>query len=194
MKKNSVELKYIFNPFLKYSEQKLLVTGLLGWIMLNVICVIFNHTMNGLLHFSTHNGSWIDSLKTTNIVLIINILIFYLLGKIINRKTRFIDILNAILVGIIPLVLITGISEIPIFANAFEKVGSAAYQLENFYEMKWEMILIAISSFIILPLLVYAITLMFNGFRVATNSKNGLHIALFFIVLFILNSITQFYF
>lgn len=194
MKKNSVELKHLFNPFLKYSEQKLLVTSLLGWVMLNVSCVMFNHKMNGLLHFSTHNNSWLDSLKTTNIVLIINLLSFYILGKIINRKTRFIDIFNAILVGIIPLVLILGIGEIPIFANALEKVAHSAYQLENFSEMKWELMLVAISSLIILPLLVYAITLMFNGFRVATNSKNGLHIALFFIVLFILNSITQFYF
>lgn len=194
MKKNPIQLKYLFNPFLKYSEKKLLVVGLLGWVILNVICVVFNQKMNGLLHFSSHKGLAIDGVSVNHIVLFINLICFYLLGKIINRKTRFVDIFNAILVGIIPLIVISLIPEIPILADAFKKVGDSDYRLENFSEMKWEMTLVIISSLIVLPLLVYAIALMFNGFHVATNSKSGWHIALFFVVLFLLNSITQFYF
>lgn len=67
-------------------------------------------------------------------------------------------------------------------------------QPEKLFSNVLDFIIFILSTMIVLMLLVYAVTLMYNGFKTATHLKNGIYTAVFFALLFILNSITQAYF
>lgn len=121
--------------------------------------------------------------------------LFFILGKSINKKTRWVDILSASIIARIPFYIL------PLFkiGGFLEKITERLLEsidLENLNSPP------AISISDMLTMLLFAgigivclcrfIALFWNGFRVATNTKGTKNIILFVIMLIVAEVISKF--
>ena len=173
----------LINPFEKYASTNLLVAGLLLLLAGSYLGFVFHARFDGVidLHF-TEKILWYQPLIDNLINTACLFLLLFMLGNYINKKTRAIDILNPVLIARIPIYLLT-------FFNSggymFKKTQSIFEQvdMENLDSgIQWEtadIIAIVLFSCIAMALLVWFVLLLYNGFRIATNTKGAKNIALF---------------
>lgn len=184
--------KFIFNPFLKFSERQLITVGSLAFISLNIVCFLFGFKMDSLLHFNSgkQNSFWEILLQNSGVIALFTLFLWGL-GLVFNKKTRLIDIFNMILFTLIPTTLTLLLMGIPYFNQTAEKIANASNHPDAVSKMTLELAIISLFTLFLLPLLVYTIVLLYNGFKTATNIKKWQQTALFFGVLFLLNLIFQ---
>lgn len=187
-----MNMKTIFNPFLKFDDKKLLVAGIVSSVIIFSILFLLRFRADSVFHYT-----YIQSEETltkvifsTISVFATSIIVFFIFGKIINRKTRLIDITNAVL-----------ISQIPGFFTAVPSQLDVIQDSKDYFLTSMELgakippaaILIVISfSIYSLAMSAYGITLLYNGFKTATNLKGWVYIVIFAILLIILIVLTQF--
>lgn len=176
----------LFNPFKRYSEQQLLVFGLITTLA-GVVCASLTNThFDGVM--DTHFGNNV-SLQAAALQSLINsisiVLVFYPLGKWINSKTRLIDIFNISLIVKIPAYLLMPLN---IKGWAFSKIEPLIEALLDPFAMQFspEMILfLTITSILAILIFVWLMALLYNGFKVATNLKGTNHIIMFIIAIIV---------
>lgn len=185
-------IKLLFNPFEKYSEKTLVTFGIITTIIGILLGLVFNGIYDGILDMHPVKDISISEIiysLFTNF-LIIGIILF-VLGKFINPKTRLIDVLSTILSAKIPLYLLT-ITNINGFNyNLGLEIQSKFIQnqMNNFSVLLLsKLILITILSLIVM---VWTISLLYNGFKTATNLKSKKHILLFIFSLIIAEVISK---
>lgn len=182
--------KLIFNPFGKFDDKTLLISGISIYLILNLIGYFSGSKMDGILHFDRLNKeNPIAQLLLSLAIVVVSILLIWGLGKFFNSRTRLIDILNTVLISMFPMIFMLIISEIPFFNNALSNTEKLVQQNPNSFTP--EILIVLLFSFLILPLLIYNIILLYNGFKTATNTKKWQHIAIYFALIFIINTITQ---
>ncbi|MCX8526195.1 YIP1 family protein [Chryseobacterium formosus] len=176
--------KTIFNPFLKFDEKTLLIAGFVSITSVFLFGYYFGLQTDSLFHFRLINSE--DSLSkiilSTLIVYAISILIFFVFGKIINKKTRFIDVVNPILISQFIVILLLLISEIPLVKNAQKQI-IASVENQSFELDMISLLITTINSFVSLAITAYGMAILFNGFRTATNMKDWRHIVIFVLLL-----------
>lgn len=170
-------MKKLLNPFETYSEKQLLFFGLIGSLVGVIVAYLFNARFDGILdiHFDemvTWKEVIVDNLIN---VLVLSVLLFAV-GKIINPKTRFIDLFNASLICRIPYYFM------PVFNsnNYMFQIGEeimSTIQKGNFNEIS-TMSVISNLIFAVLAI-ISLIFLLWNGFKIATNAKGKKPIILF---------------
>ena len=184
----------VFNPFSKFSEKQLFIFGFLFFILDILVCLYTSTRMDSIFHFSpkenlTLSGAFVFvSISTASAILFL-----FLVALLINKRTRFIDIVNTVLLSQAPnfLVLLSiKYSGLETLANNQKTADGSPPSLD--------LNSIAIIPFIIgicvmLALIVYGFILIYNGFKTATNLKKGLQIALFVICLFVFTLLHQIY-
>ena len=177
--------KYVFNPFLKFSEKSLLIVGIISILIGSFIGNYFSVTFDGIIDAHSAPTSFITSLKENLINVVLVFLVLSILGKIINSKTRLIDILNIAMIYRIPLYVSGLLINIPILKSVGEKVTA---NIDNPQNIKFEsaelVALLAISS-VLLLLIVYAIVLLTSGFKTAINLKKWQHYIFFAMALIV---------
>lgn len=186
--------KTIFNPFSKYDEKQLLIIGIIGLIITLALCQQSGLQVDSIFHYR-YADEKISLIKNIGLSLLsysIAIIIFFILGKIYNKRTRLIDIINTILISQIPGILIMLLCEIPWVKNTMDSIAvSAQKNPENI--VTFDLITICIYSFSMLLLIAYGITLFYNGFKTATNFKDWKQIVLFAFILLATCITSQFY-
>ncbi|WP_158975874.1 hypothetical protein [Cellulophaga sp. L1A9] len=174
----------LFNPFKRYQENHLFLLGIAVTLLGSYLGYLFNVRFDGVLdvHFANSTSSWqpaLDNLIDSSILAIL----LYALGMYINRKTRFIDILNITLISRIPFYLITFFN----VGGAMERINSEV--LNTLLTQKIpdlstlplnSVIALGVFGLISILFLIWSISLLFNGFKIATNAKSTVHIILFF--------------
>jgi hypothetical protein len=185
--------KTIFNPFSKFSEVQLLFAGLIFMLISFAVCYYFGLQMDSIFHFGyiNKNHTTLQIIWITLRSYLIGFFAFFILGKIYNRKTRFIDIINTILISQIPGLIIVVIGEIPFIENALALTATISND-ENTKLPMINIIIICVYIFINLLVAAYGMTLLYNGFRTATNIKNWKQIVLFAFVVIATVTISQF--
>ena len=179
----------LFNPFKKYQENHLFILGLVATLLGSYLGYFFNVRYDGVLdvHFANNTISWQAALDNLINITVLAILLFAL-GMYMNRKTRFIDILNITLISRIPFYLI------PFFnvGGTMERINSEflntllTEQMPDFSTLPLNSVIaLGIFALISLLLIIWSISLLFNGFKIATNAKSTVHIILFFTVIII---------
>lgn len=170
----------ILNPFQKFSEKQLIAFGISATVIGGLLSLLFNGRFDGVLdlHFTEKT-----TIATTALDLIISFSILasilFLFGKIINKKTRLIDILATCF-----------ISKIPFFFLLFFNINNKMFLVtENLMKMVStnkptnfetpDIIFLMSSGITTFACLIWSIALLFNGFRTATNLKETKHILLF---------------
>lgn len=183
--------KTIFNPFLKFDEKKLLVAGILFFI-LNIFGSYYAESVNdSIFHYSVlnENQEILDVITINTLSYLLATVVIFILGKIFNRKTRLIDILNTILISQIPLMIMISVNGLPFYKKALGNLSENLAIPEKINV--GEMALLTFGGFISLILLIYSIVLYYNGFKTSTNIKNWQHIVLFSVVSFLITIVSQ---
>lgn len=183
--------KTIFNPFEKFDEKHILALGILFFVINIFACLYAGMINDSIFHLSTlDEGQTIwDVIKINLSSYIFAIIILMILALIINKRTRFIDIINTVLISQIPLIISIPMMELPFFRAALSRLARAEGNPANVEIL--DMTIVTVGAFATLPLLVYSFVLYFNGFKTATNIKQWQQIVAFVIVSFLIITISQ---
>ena len=175
--------KYIFNPFLKYSERNLFIIGFLSIFAGSFLACYFSVSFDGIFDAHSTPKIFLDSLKENliNIATILSLLI--ILGKIINSKTRIIDILTLSMIYRIPIYFIAFF--MPLVKNIGDNISFNKDNVENLKLESLDILSLILFSIFLLVFIIYSITLLVNGFKTATNLKKPYYYVFFTIALII---------
>ena len=177
--------KYLFNPFVKFSEISLLIVGLISIVIGSFIGNYFSVTFDGIIDAHSASRSFLSSLKENLINVILVFIVLSILGKIINSKTRLIDILNISMIYRIPLYLSGLLINNPILKSVSDQVAANIDTPQNIKFEALELVAILAISSVLILLVIYSIVLLVKGFKTATNLKKWQHYV-FFALAFIL--------
>ncbi len=183
--------KTIFNPFERFDEKLLLLAGIL-----TVIIAIAAGYWTGTTFSSIYKVNNIDQVSLQTVALstlasfTFAIIILYILGKIINNKTRMIDIINTVLISQLVLVVLQCTEKISFIHEAKQRMITYSAHPTNSIPLLDTSIMMGMALFSII-LLTYSIVIFYNGFKTATNIKKWQHIVLFAVVSLVSTLICQ---
>lgn len=174
--------KLFLNPFEKYEARILLVFGFIFFFIGSFLAAHFSFSFDGALDLHRVTATSLPQALKENLINVLLIVVtLFILGIAINRKTRFVDMLNGVLIFRIPFYFALLLNSIPVVRTTQEELLENIKDLENFEIQKVGILLLA--GLATLLFLVYSIILLFNGFRTAVNAKRWQHYLLFAIVL-----------
>lgn len=182
----------LFKPFEIYSERKLLIIGAIVTILGSIIASYFNVRYDGVidLHFvenTTLHQPFID-----NIINIIAIFIpLFIVGKLINNKTRIIDIITVILISRIPFYIVPLFNINNIIFNATKKLLNLNTNKGIAQVTSIEWLIIIMSAVLAITALIWLITLLYNGYKIATNAKGKKTVFLFIVGLLLAEIVSK---
>ena len=175
--------KLLFNPFEKYNETQLFVAGLAGTIACSYIGYLFNARFDGVLDMHLTKNVTLAQPFLDNIINITSLLLFiYIAGIIINKKTRLIDILNAVLIARLPYCISPLANPEVISKGVTDKlahIDPAKPVLPDFSGM--DITALTVMGIVSIGTLVWYMALLYNGYKTATNGKKANHIVLFIV-------------
>ena len=184
--------KLFINPFEHYSEIKLLIAGIGSNVLLIWLSFQFNIQFIGNLKVNPRENTELKNILLEHLILLsITIVLLFILGKYLNSKTRFIDILTASLLSRIAFCLIP-------FVNINQKMYSITNNIMSSLAtsnpnnaLKNDLPLLLFFSIIILLSMVWFFILLYNGFKTATNAKNLKSIVLFITTIVIIEILSR---
>jgi hypothetical protein len=187
--------KIIFNPFIKFSEKQLLIFGIVTTIAGSLIASLVGVTFDGLIDIHINpEMTFLKSLKENGILILLITILLFAFGKIINPKTRFIDILNSAFLFRIPFYVSALLTSLPVMKRVSEEVMKNVNSIENLNLQTSDIIIMLLISVVTIGLIAYAITLLFQGFKTATNAKKAVHYVVFGILIFVGEIISSYIF
>lgn len=186
-------IKSLFKPFDYVQEKKLLFIGI-GVAILS--CILQTFTMSrgiAILKMATimKAPTIFQTLADNIISTLLMALALFAFGKFINSKTRFVDIVNVVLISrMIMYVLIffdiDGKSS-KMATFLIENANDQEALVENLAELAPLFIMGIVS---ILALIVFSYYI-YQGFKTATHMKKAGHIILFILIILIIDTITR---
>ena len=167
----------ILNPFYTFSEKQLLVAGIIITLIGIALCTFFNVHFIGILKMDpTGKVQFYQSAIEIISCVLSASLCFFIIGKIINKKTRFIDILTTALIAMLPLHLTTIFNMNNYISTITDKLLSSLQVNKQPEISTFEMTYLTVFGFAMILFLIFFIILLFNGFKTATNAKGVKHI------------------
>ncbi|MXS70199.1 hypothetical protein GSF70_03135 [Flavobacteriaceae bacterium W22] len=185
--------KILLNPFSKFSEVQLFTVGLIFMLINFTVTYLFGFQLDSIFHYG-YIGENDPLLKTVLITLksyLIAIAVLFVLGKIFNRKTRLIDIINTVIIAQIPVLLLILIGEIPFVEQAIMTTAELSKSKTPEIPAS-DLIILCFFAFFALITVAHGFTLLYNGFKTATNTKDVKKIILFAFTVIITIMISQF--
>ena len=180
--------KKFFNPFEIFSEKKLLVVGILSAFILVLMSVYFHTRFLGIL-----NIDFLNSISPKKVLfeqlmsVFISTILFYALGKYLNSKTRFIDVLNAVLISRIPFLIVPVLNVNNHFSEVSKRYLGMFLTTNPTKPLDGDLIFLMLCAIPILTAFVLFFVLLFNGFKTATNAKGNKAILFFAITVILLD-------
>ena len=175
----SMERAKLFNPFVNYTTRQLFTFGVGVTLLGSCVAYLLNARFDGVLDMHVFAQVMAYQPLIDNLINSFFLCIpLCLLGKLVNRKTRFVDILNAVLVSRTPIYLL------PLFNigdGLYRSTSDLLHRLQagGMGVTGGNAVLIGFFGLLALLALVVYLVLLFNGFRVATNSKAWWHVPAF---------------
>ena len=188
-------MKTLTNPFEIYRERNLLIIGVLFAILTGLVSSYTSHLLFGSLKvISNQKQLWYEAILNIAITLLSNTIMLYVFARLRYVKTRFVDVINVVLVSHLVLYLMLCLTVLPLVQNAVTAVeleildkGFAAPELP-----KVHMITLVGFGLVVISLLFYFFYLLVVGMKIAMNSKRKLDIFLLILLVFVWNTILQF--
>lgn len=169
-----MKTKLLFNPFEKFSELTFLMLGTVSLLIASWIAAAFHIIYDGVINIHlTTEQSFVNAVLQNVIAVLILFIFLYGIGIAVNRRTRIVDALNISLTFRLPLYLMS--LTIPIQKPILDKLPDVK-EWEHFKPSGIDMALLTAMGFISIAALIYAVVLLVNGFKTATNSKKWYHI------------------
>jgi len=186
-------MKQLYNPFELYSERQLLIFGLVMTLIGSFLGYSFNGRFDGIIDFHL-----LESVTFFEVVLdnffnaVLLTMLLFINGKLINSKTRFVDVLNASLLARIPFYILPFFN----FNNVMYDVSNRTYSIivaGSFNAISTpDMILLMLFSFVAICTLIWFSVLLWNGFKVATNAKGIKNIILFIFTILVVEVVSKY--
>ncbi|HQV36543.1 MAG TPA: hypothetical protein PLC36_09530 [Flavobacterium sp.] len=186
-------MKQLYNPFELYSERQLLIFGLVLTLIGSFLGYLFNGRFDGIIDFHL-----LESVIFLEVVLdnffnaVLLTMLLFINGKIINSKTRFVDVLNASLLARIPFYILPFFN----FNNVMYDVSNRTYDIMvagSFNAISTpDIILLMLFSFVAICTLIWFSLLLWNGFKVATNAKGIKNIILFIFTILVAEVVSKY--
>jgi hypothetical protein len=174
----------LINPFSRFTEKHLLFFGLISTVIGSYLAAFFGVTFDGIIDIHLYPGmTFLQSIKENLISILLVTLLLFGLGKFINPKTRLIDIVNSSLLFRVPFYISAGLVSIPLLKRIQEELMKNPNAMMGMDLKPFDIIVILLISVILIITLIYAIALLFNGFKTATNLKSTKHKILFAITI-----------
>lgn len=188
--------KVLFNPFEKYSEKTLLIFGISATLLGSLVGYLMNARFDGIIDMHLVQGARFQNILLDNLInTLVLFILFFVFGKIINPKTRAIDMLNVSMICRIPMYLVV-LGNIGGYLERATQSMLNGIDLDNLQNIpQFEMLdlfVILIFSVVSIGFLVWMIVLLWKGFKTATNTKRTRDIIIF-IMLFILAEVLSKY-
>lgn len=188
-------MKTLTNPFEIYRERNLLIIGVVFAILTGLVSSYTSHLLFGSLKvISNQKQLWYEAILNIVITLLSNTIMLYVFARLRYVKTRFVDVINVVLVSHLVLYLMLCLTVLPLVQNAVTAVeleildkGFAAPELS-----KVHMITLVGFGLVVISLLFYFFYLLVVGMKIAMNSKRKLDIFLLILLVFVWNTILQF--
>ena len=170
----------LFKPFEKYSENKLVTVGILATLIGIYLAVAFNMRFDGVIDVHAASGVSYQQAFMDSLVDIVSLIVFlFLTAKFINPKTRVIDVFTTVIIARIPLYLLAFGNWNTMLYKAGETIiqqltleATATVPSTTFW-------LLAVMSIFSIIVLIWYISLLYNGFKIASNAKGKKSVYLF---------------
>jgi hypothetical protein len=183
----------LFKPFEKYSEKTLLLVGIFFTLLGSFFAYVFNIRFDGVIDVHIVPTSLPYQALLDNLVNIFCLVLFlYISSKYINKKTRLIDIVNAALVARAPFYLLPFFNINGVIQKATNNVIQFANPELISQISSSNLCILIVFGIIAILFLVWYISLLFNGIKVASNAKGKTPIILFIISLLLAEVLSKF--
>lgn len=182
----------LMNPFETQTEQKLLSVGISAALVASVLAYFLNARFDGLfdMHFTTQIEMF-HPLIDNGINILLSALVLFGIGKYINKKTRFVDVLAVAAVARIPYYPLMFVN-VKGFMKAATDVIMANANPENIGNIPpTSLAIILCFALVAIAAIIWYIMLLYRGFKVATNAKGNSALGLFIVTVFIIEFITK---
>lgn len=165
-------MKILFNPLALFQENKLFIFGIIATFIGSTIGLLTNSRFDGVLdcHLAGDFMPWYQPYLDNLVNIVMTFAILFALSKMVNKKSRSIDILNAVLISRIPIYLVSLVLMNDFMTAPLKKLAENPFELNLSLSIS-EWFLIIFSSCFSLLCLIWSITLLFNGFKTASNCK-----------------------
>lgn len=193
--KNRMTGRNNWNPFVNNSESRLFCIGLVCFLLAALLSNFGNVMLLGSLKIANTNAKpWYVSLANLGLILGINTLLLYLFGLMRYAKTRFIDVLNAVLIAHIAMYLLLAISVIPFVADFLRSMEFLVLDhIDNPAAIPMSKIgFMIVFALVALACLILFFALLIMGMKIATNSKKGADTFIIILLVLVFNTIVQF--
>ena len=188
-------MKTLTNPFEIYRERNLLIIGVVFAILTGLVSSYTSHLLFGSLKvISNQKQLWYEAILNIAITLLSNTIMLYVFARLRYVKTRFVDVLNVVLVSHLVLYLMLCLTVLPLVQNAVTAVeleildkGFAAPELS-----KVHMITLVGFGLVVISLLFYFFYLLVVGMKIAMNSKSKVDVLVIIVLVFTWNTLIQF--
>lgn len=186
------KIKLFINPFERLDESKLILFGIIFFIAGSILAYFFNSRFDNFLHITPVADIRFYQPFVDNILILICLSFFLFIGGIIHYpKTRAIDILATALIGYAPFYLMTLTNYNDFGLKATESLMDL--NLQNPESIPAHTIIyFTIVGVLSIFILVWVITLLYNGFKTAANAKGIKAIVLFVAAIILTIAITSF--
>lgn len=185
----------IWNPFVNNSERKLLLIGLVCFILSVWITNYNNVLMLGALKIvNVKPKLWYLSLYNLSVTVLSNVLLLYLFAILRFAKTRFVDVLNAVLIAHIVMYLLLLVTVMPVVADFLKSMEFLVLDhMDNPATLPKNMVLLMmVFGLFSIGCLVLFFTLLVKGMKIAINSKNKSDAIVIVLLILIWNTVLQF--
>ena len=187
-------MKLLINPFEIYSEKVLLRFGVVFGVITIFVSSITSLLLFGSLKVINYAQVWPVASINLGITLLSNTLLLYLFGKIRYAKTRFVDVLNVVLIAHVVVYIILYLSALPIIQGGISSVELAISQnnLTANEISKKDMFVLGFFGMVSLCFLIYFFYLLVVGMKIAINGKSKLNDVIVILIVLFWNLILQY--
>ncbi|WP_294240564.1 YIP1 family protein [Chryseobacterium endophyticum] len=183
--------KLIFNPFGIYSEKQLLVAGILITLAGSLLGAALNISFDGVLDIHQNETDFVTSLKENSINVASMFTVLFITGKLINGKTRAVDILNTSTVARFSMYIGGVITAMPLLTRIGCEIIKHQDDLQHLNINPLDLALLFAISMLLLTITAYYIVLLVNGFKTSTNAKKWQHFVAFAVALIIAEIVSK---
>lgn len=189
-------MTWITQPFEQIAEKKLLTIGLTSLLAGSLIALNTNARFDGVIDMHLVERvrpiqPFLDNIINTIILAVL----LFALGKYINSKTRFIDIINIAFICRVPFYVLPLFNINNLMFDTTEKllknISNPDMLLESIQAPATLLLIIVFGIASVLALLLFGY-LLYKGFKTATNFKNRLHIISLIVLVVLAEVISKF--
>lgn len=182
----------LFQPFTYFQEKQLLLFGLVIGLLSCLLQLTTHTRIISILQLTALDQSptFLQAIADYTISSIVMALALFIFGRIINPKTRWIDIFNTIIIARIPL-LLPLLFDIKGYISDKQKVLIQSISDPEALSNQAELTPILFFGILVLLLLVAFGYYLYQGFKTATHLKKTGHIVIFIVLTFGIDLLTR---